>query len=655
MVWKEKLLMTMIDRGIPMQMIRWLNSFLQNRQARVRVNGELGQTFPMRQGLPQGAVLSPILFLFYINTLAEILPAETINCLFADDVSALAVENTLEEAQESCQKTVNVVVEWAKEWKLMLNAGKSEVSYFSNSTKETPKTFTPTIVINGKAIAYKEQPRLLGVILDRQLCFRPHIEKIQEKTDSKVKMLMALSNTDWGCRKEHLMKVYNSHYDSVINFGGFAWKSSLRPSNVEALDTIKRRALRIVTGQFARCPNNAPFLEVGCPSTATEIKREAVKAAEKCLRLPADHPRRIAFEQAAPKRLMKNNWAITAKNIMSNLPISRAKREPLDYFATAPWVTYQDISINVNLEGIASKNEDEARKIQAAYRAIEVVHPRHTIYTDGSASGGLTLGGSAAILTTGPPEDPIAVMSKLVKGAEYTSSYGEERTAMEAAADMIVEQNLQGPILICTDSQSLCKALAERNKQTDTIRKRFSECEQDITIQWIPGHSNIPGNELADQAAKEATMLDEEHRPTSFGSACAAIKQQIKEENLSGHERTAKAYAYFSKLREKQIKTRKEQVTLARIRSGHHKAFQEIHHRLDATVDPMCPKCEEDEHTLEHWMLHCDATMEAKQKLFGDDQKLGLGLLTKNPRDALTLARRTLLEDSTGRPPPQDL
>ena len=146
-------------------------------------------------------------------------------------------------------------------------------------------------------------------------------------------------------------------------------------------------------------------------------------------------------------------------------------------------------------------------------------------------------------------------MSKLVKGAEYKSSYREEHTTMETVANMIVEQNLQGPILICTDSQSLCKALAERNKQTNTIRKKLSECDQAITIQWIPGHSNIPGNELADQAAKEATMLNEDNRPTSFGSACAAIKQQIKEENLSGHERTAKAYAHFSKLKEKKIKT----------------------------------------------------------------------------------------------------
>ena len=59
----------------------------------------------------------------------------------------------------------------------------------------------PTILIDGKAIEYKEIVRLLGILLDRQLSFRPQIQKIEKKTDSKVKMLRALSNTDWGAER----------------------------------------------------------------------------------------------------------------------------------------------------------------------------------------------------------------------------------------------------------------------------------------------------------------------------------------------------------------------------------------------------------------------------------------------------------------------
>ena len=140
-------------------------------------------------------LLSPLLFLFYINSLAELLPSEDmVNALFADDVTLLAVRPTLLEAQEAVQKSVDIVVKWAKEWKLVLNATKSEVSFFSNSTKETPKTFTPPIVIEGKPIPFNPQPRLLGVLLDRQLSFGPHIEKIQKQTKPKMQILMSFDS-----------------------------------------------------------------------------------------------------------------------------------------------------------------------------------------------------------------------------------------------------------------------------------------------------------------------------------------------------------------------------------------------------------------------------------------------------------------------------
>ena len=79
------------------------------------MNGTLGKAVTMRQGLPQGSVLSPILFLFYINNLAKILPQETINSLFADEVTLLATANTLKEAESISQKSVDVVVIWSKE------------------------------------------------------------------------------------------------------------------------------------------------------------------------------------------------------------------------------------------------------------------------------------------------------------------------------------------------------------------------------------------------------------------------------------------------------------------------------------------------------------------------------------------------------------
>ena len=70
MVWQQKLIITMKETGVPQQFLQWISNFLQNRQAKVRLNNAEGKSMKIRQGLPQGSVLAPLLFLFYINTLA---------------------------------------------------------------------------------------------------------------------------------------------------------------------------------------------------------------------------------------------------------------------------------------------------------------------------------------------------------------------------------------------------------------------------------------------------------------------------------------------------------------------------------------------------------------------------------------------------------
>ena len=135
-VWREKLLTTMRDQGLPINLIRWIRFFLHNRTAKVKLNGTLSGSRQMKQGLPLGAVLSPLLFLFYINNLADILPHSNINSLFADDVSILAMKSRLKEAEEATQESVEMVTEWAKAWKLTLNADKLEATFFTTPTNE---------------------------------------------------------------------------------------------------------------------------------------------------------------------------------------------------------------------------------------------------------------------------------------------------------------------------------------------------------------------------------------------------------------------------------------------------------------------------------------------------------------------------------------
>ena len=99
-VWRQKLLLSLHQKNIPMKYIRWLNAFLTERRARVRFAGATSQTRLMKQGLPQGSVLSPLLFILFINNLAESLPPEARAALFADDVTLLATNRKKELAEQ---------------------------------------------------------------------------------------------------------------------------------------------------------------------------------------------------------------------------------------------------------------------------------------------------------------------------------------------------------------------------------------------------------------------------------------------------------------------------------------------------------------------------------------------------------------------------
>ena len=130
MVWREKLLLHMLNTGIPSPFIRWIQYFLGDHRAHVQLFNVLSFSRCFTQGLPQGSVLTPLLFLFYINDLASLLYDNAAIALFADDVSILTTARKKEDTEAAAQSVVTSVVIWKQERKLNLNVDKSEVCPF---------------------------------------------------------------------------------------------------------------------------------------------------------------------------------------------------------------------------------------------------------------------------------------------------------------------------------------------------------------------------------------------------------------------------------------------------------------------------------------------------------------------------------------------
>ena len=92
-VWKEDLLLSLVDGRVLLKIVRWFHAFLRNWQFEVLLNGSLSRTRWLIHDVPQGAVSSSLLFLFYINTIADNLPEEVTNSIFAFDLTIWASNN----------------------------------------------------------------------------------------------------------------------------------------------------------------------------------------------------------------------------------------------------------------------------------------------------------------------------------------------------------------------------------------------------------------------------------------------------------------------------------------------------------------------------------------------------------------------------------
>ena len=118
----------------------WFKSYLENRKRYVCYSDTLSATMPITHGVPQGSILGPLLFILYINNLANV-SENLFSILFADDTTVLIEGTNINTMIATLNCELAKLTEWLNANKLSINVSKSHYMVFHQDGKLTKGIF----------------------------------------------------------------------------------------------------------------------------------------------------------------------------------------------------------------------------------------------------------------------------------------------------------------------------------------------------------------------------------------------------------------------------------------------------------------------------------------------------------------------------------
>ena len=128
----------------------------------------------------------------------------------------------------------------------------------------------------------------------------------------------------------------------------------------------------------------------------------------------------------------------------------------------------------------------------------------------------------------------------------------------------------------------------------------FTQFEGRIRWVWCLSHCGVEGNEKADRCAATGCSLEQKPIPLNFDTAKAQIRKTSKEDIK--HELCKKVYT--RRTDDKHL-SRKEQVNISRLRSGHHPELRFWRKKTNEIEDDTCRLCGTENEAAEHLLIKC--------------------------------------------------
>jgi len=627
-VHHERLIHNLKKRRLPTAIAKWIGSFLQKRSTQLLFNGAKSQAISTPAGIPQGSPLSPLLYMYYNADLLDIPQQRGTGLGFIDDIT-YGVEGFTDKGNvRKLKQLLREAEEWRKKHGVQFETSKYILVHFTRNHNRATKA---AITIGNVTIEPSNEAKYLGVIFDKELRFKTHLQYIIKKGTKAAMALSSIAKSSWGVQYKHARQLFTAVISARTDYAAVIWhrpkdgNTMATSTQVSKLDKIQRLAMKAITGCYKTTATAAMEIETGLQPSWLRLQTKTLQAITRMRTLSKKHPLQKWLASAMRTRTAQNPHQTNLENILQQFPQMTEDIETIESYIRPPWWT---LKVEIKIDVTKDKAKDQYYEMQNEKSTAA------TIYTDGS---GIKNKIGAAIYDATMNETKHQHLGKDTQYNVYTA----ELAALQLAIESLRDKHERIEWRIFTDSQSAIKAINKPHRQSgQAIIKEFLDCVDDINDQhphlhikiiWIPGHVEIDGNERADEEAKKAalhpsTSQPYNHRPLK-SARTRAIKEAAKKQwdkEWNENTKTAKALRRITKRKGaktgpklyNEIPGRDTVAKIVQLRTGHC-GLNHYLHRFGKRNSPYC-ECGMGKETVEHYLLECRRFKQQRKKMIKD-------------------------------------
>lgn len=598
-VWPVSVIKKLKQIGFGGRMLNYVEDYLGTRTFFVMNNGFLSNPVEVDLGVPQGSPLSSTLFLVVFQLILDQLDKLNKNIMYSAYADDLILYNNNRNGKSSIQdlrRAINKITNVGM--KIGLEFSTSKTKCICIGRKSGAKKMG--LYMYGNPIEQVQQLKILGLTIQSNYLFNQHINLLKLKLVKDLNILKMMSTVKYSINQDTMRKIIIALVVSKIRYCieiyGYTSKENQNKINV-MINHFKRLLLK----SFCSTPISTLTIQSGIPDFETIKKKSTL--------LRYSNQNEITKVNEIENKTRKNE---IINGLEEMLLYSQDENDVLEFTRIEKEITFISPQRVINpsvFTNIFKKKKEDIEPTSVYPILKDFLNEKGInveVYTDGSKT---VLGTAYAVssnclepssIKIHPESSVFTSEARAVLAA--VSCINQHITNQHITNQHVINQHVinQHRYAIITDSRSVLEQIISNKKcKSQIVNKIINTVSSNTIFIWVPSHTGVPGNEIVDKMANQATYLIEQdiflNNIITSADYKSVVRRFIRKKqqivwNNEIENKLRNVYSSVEYVPSWNI-SKKEQMIINRLRSGH--TFLTHSYLIPKESPPECKHCSE--------------------------------------------------------------